>query len=319
MARLDPAAQPIVDLIVSTFPAIGTEITGTDPADAQRVRRFLLDHPLPRPEQPIAVGSVTDTTIPGPKGEIPVRIYRPDSGQAAGGRPPIVVYFHGGGWTIGDLDGCDASCRAMTARTGVIVMSVDYRLAPEHRYPAAADDAYAATCWAAEHAAELGGDPSRLVVGGDSAGGNLAAVTALRARDSGGPALALQVLIYPVTDIGQDTGSYQENAEGFFLTAAHMRWYWGCYLGPDGDGGGPYASPLRAVNLGGLPPAMVLTAECDPLRDEGNAYAERLRAAGVPVTARCYEGMFHGFYNLGGVLDQATAARRAVLDALRAL
>ena len=319
MASLDPAARPIVDLIVSGFPAIGTEITGTEPADAQKVRRFLIEHPLPRPEQPIAVGSVTDTTIPGPKGEIPVRIYRPDADRAMGDRPPIVVYFHGGGWVIGDLDGHDPSCRAITAQAGVIVMSVDYRLAPEHRYPAAADDAYAATAWAAEHAAELGGDPSRLVVAGDSAGGNLAAVTALRARDSGGPALALQVLIYPVTDVGQDTGSYQENAEGFFLTAAHMRWYWGCYLGPGGDGRGPYASPLRAVNLGGLPPAVVLTADCDPLRDEGNAYAERLRAAGVPVTANCYPGMFHGFFRLSDVLDQAAAAQRAVREALRGL
>lgn len=314
MATLDPAAQPIIDLLNETFPAIGTGISGTEPADAEKVRRFLAEHPMPGPEEPTPVGSVTDRTIPGPAGEIPVRVYRPDGG----GTPPIVVYYHGGGWTIGDLDTHDEDCRAMTANAGVVTMSVDYRLAPEHRYPAAADDAYAAATWASEHAAELGGDASRLVVAGDSAGGNLAAVTALRARDSGGPPLAHQVLIYPVTDVGQDTESYRENGEGFFLSAAHMRWYWGCYLGPR-DGTGPYASPLRAINLGGLPPATVLTAECDPLRDEGNAYAERLRAAGVPVTMRCFPGMFHGFYGMPGLLDQATAAQQLVAAALRAL
>ena len=314
MANLDPAAQPFVDQLNETFPPIGTDISGTDPADAAKVRQFLAEHPMPRPEEPTPVGSVTDRTIPGPAGEIPVRVYRPEGG----GTPPIVVYFHGGGWTIGNLDSHDENCRAMTANAGVVTVSVDYRLAPEHRYPAAADDAYAAAGWAAEHAADLGGDASRLVVAGDSAGGNLAAVTALRARDSGGPAITHQVLIYPVTDVGQDTESYHENATGFFLSAAHMRWYWGCYLGRR-DGTGPYASPLRAINLGGLPPATVLTADCDPLRDEGNAYAERLRAAGVPVTARCYAGMFHGFYGMAGLLDGATAAQQEVADVLRGL
>jgi acetyl esterase len=318
VATLDPAARPFVDLLAGTFPGLGTDVAGTDPADAEKARRYMAEHRLPRPEPP-AVGSVTDRTIPGPAGEIPVRVYRPGAGRSAGVRPPIVVYYHGGGWVIGDLESHDGNCRALTAGAGVITMAVDYRLAPEHRYPAAANDAYAAAVWASEHAGELGGDAARLVVAGDSAGGNLAAVTALRARDSGGPPLAHQILVYPVTDVGQDTPSYRENAEGFFVTADHMRWFWGCYLGPAGDGGGPYASPLRAINLGGLPPATVLTAECDPLRDEGNAYAERLRAAGVPVTARTYPGMFHGFFGMAGRLDQATAAHQAVFDALSAL
>jgi len=315
VATLDPAVQPFVDMMNANFPPIGTEITGTEPADAQKVRRLLAEN-APPPVEPTPVGSVTNRTIPGPAGEIPVRIYRPEGG----GTPPIVVYFHGGGWVICDLDTHDEICRGLTAKAGVVTMSVDYRLAPEHRYPAATDDAYAATVWAAEHADELGGDASRLVVAGDSAGGNLAAVTALRARDSGGPALAHQVLIYPATDVGQDTESCRENGEGFFLTAAHMRWYWGCYLGKR-DGGGPYASPLRAINLGGLPPATVLTAECDPLRDEGNAYAERLRAAGVPVGAKVYPGVPHGFFGMAGtgVLDQADAAQRQVIEALRGL
>jgi acetyl esterase len=318
VATLDPAAQPFVDLLTSAYPPLGTGLAGTTPADAEKARRILAEQPIVRPEPP-AVGSVTDRTIPGPAGEIPVRIYRPTAEQAAGARPPIVVYYHGGGWVIGDLESHDGIGRSLTAGAGVVTMSVDYRRAPEHHYPAAANDAYAAAMWASEHADELGGDRARLVVAGDSAGGNLAAVTALRARDSGGPPLAHQILVYPVTDVGQDTPSYRENGAGFFLTSDHMRWFWQCYLGPAGDGRGPYASPMRAINLGGLPSATVLTAECDLLRDEGNAYAERLRAAGVPVTARCYPGMYHGFFGMPGRLDQATAAHQEVFDALRAL
>lgn len=318
MATLDPAARPFVDLLAASFPGLGTEITGTEPADAEKARAYIAER-RPAPPEPPAVGTVTDRTIPGPAGDIPVRVYHPTAEQSAGERPPIVVYYHGGGWVIGDLDSHDANCRSLTAGGGAVTMSVHYRRAPEHHYPAAANDAYAAAMWASEHAGELGADPAKLVVAGDSAGGNLAAVTALRARDSGGPPIAHQILVYPVTDVGQDTPSYRENAEGFYLTAADMHWFWACYLGPVGDGGGPYASPLRAVNLGGLPAATVLTAECDPLRDEGNAYAERLREAGVPVTATCYPGMFHGFFGLAGRLDQATAAHEAAFAALRAL
>jgi acetyl esterase len=197
-----------------------------------------------------------------------------------------------------------------------VVLSVDYRLAPEHRFPAAAEDAYAATAWAFAHAAELGAVPSRLAVAGDSAGGNLAAVVPLMARDRGGPPLRSQVLVYPAVDCAQNTPSCRDNGEGYFLTAAHMRWYWEQYLGA-ADGAHPYASPLRATDLRGLPPAYVVTAEFDPLRDEGEAYAQRLRDAGVPVIVRRYDGMFHGFFSLADLLPAAREANVAVFAALR--
>jgi acetyl esterase len=259
--------------------------------------------------------AVEDRTIPGPAGDIPVRVYTP----TGDGPKPVIVYFHGGGWVIGDLDVCDNPVRRIANRTGAVVVSVDYRLAPEHVYPAAFDDSYAATAWVAEHAAELGGDPERIATCGDSAGANLAAAVAIAARDRQGPRLAAQLLLYPVTDFDFTTGSYEENGEGYLLTKGSMQWFWAHYLGAQELGKDPFACPARADNLVGLPPAFVATAEFDPLRDEGEAYAANLRTAGVDVTAKRYDGMLHGFaWTLGAtpsgavlIDDLATAFRDA--------
>ncbi len=269
------------------------------------------------------IGHAEDRVLPGAGGAIPVRLYTP---RGARERRPALVYFHGGGWVRGDLETHDRVCRFLAAGAECLVVSVDYRRAPEARFPAAVEDAFAATRWVAEHASEIGADPGRLAVGGDSAGGNLAAVVALLARDAGGPALQFQLLVYPVTDSSLETASYEENASGYGLTRADMAWYWKQYL-PDGAAGKDVrASPLRAQNLRGLPPALVITAEYDPLRDEGEAYGRRLRDAGVRVTVTRYPGMVHGFFGLPGVYDQgkraideATAALRAAFSSARAL
>lgn len=241
--------------------------------------------------EPEDVASVQNRTVPGPEGEIPVRIYTP----AGEGPLPVVVFYHGGGWVIGNLETVDRPCRSLANAAGAVVVSVDYRLAPEHRYPAAFDDSYAATVWVAEHAAELGGDPNRLVVAGDSAGGNLAAAVALAARDRGGPAIAAQLLAYPVTNFDFSTPSYEDNKTGYLLTRGAMQWFWAHYLGAMDLGQDPLICPARADNLAGLPPAFVATCEYDPLRDEGEAYAQRLKDAGVDVVAKRYDGMMHGF------------------------
>jgi acetyl esterase len=263
--------------------------------------------------EPVEVASVLDRTVPGPAGEIPVRVYTP----AGEGPLPVVVYFHGGGWVIGDLEVVDQPCRQLASAAGAIVVSVDYRLAPEHRYPAAFDDSYAATVWVGAHAAEIGGDPARLAVAGDSAGGNLAAAVALAARDRGGPELAAQLLIYPVTDFNFGTASYQDNREGYLLTKGSMQWFWAHYLGAQDLDKDPYACPLRADSLVGLPPAYVATSEYDPLRDEGEAYARRLEEAGVAVTAKRFDGLLHGFFwmlaavpSAAGVLDDMVGVLR---------
>jgi acetyl esterase len=218
------------------------------------------------------------------------------------------VYFHGGGWVIGDLETHDVLCRQITAAAGVSVIAVDYRLAPEHKFPAAVDDAWAATRWIAAHGAELGVDGGKLAVGGDSAGGNLAAVVALLARDAGGPPITAQVLIYPVTDLSAETQSYTDFAEGFALTRDSMRWFRAHYLTGPRDGDDWRASPLRARSHAGLPPALIVTAGFDPLRDEGAAYAMRLRDAGVMVDYVCFGGMIHGFAGMGKVLSSALRA-----------
>jgi acetyl esterase len=249
--------------------------------------------------------------VPGPAGELPVRVYTPE------GEPPfpIVVWFHGGGWVVGTLDTYDPLCRALAAAVPAVVVSVGYRLAPEHPWPAAVEDAYAATLWASRNAAGLGGAQDRLAVAGDSAGGNLAAVVALGARDRGGPAIAFQLLVYPALDAAADTASWRDHAEGFHLTAAGMRWYWDHYLG-GADGRAPDASPLRAAFLGGLPPALVIVAEHDVLRDEGEAYAARLAGAGVAATATRYPGMVHGFFRWRAVTATADTALAEAAAAL---
>jgi acetyl esterase len=261
--------------------------------------------------EPESVAGVVNRTIAGPVGDIPIRIYTPE-----GSRPfPVVVYFHGGGWVIGNPDMVDATCRILANRARAVVVSVDYRLAPEQKFPAAVADCYAATQWVADNAGELHGDPQRIAVAGDSAGGNLAAVIALLARDRATPKLAFQVLFYPVTDHNLTTASYQENGKGYFLTYDMMKWFWDHYLNNDDDGRDWQASPLRAENKRGLPPAFVATAEFDPLRDEGEAYAELLRLAGNTVTAKRYDGQIHGFVTLG-TMDQG---KQAIEDAAAAL
>ncbi len=258
-----------------------------------------------RPRAPgPAVARVEDRTIPGPAGELPVRIYTPPGS----GPFPGLAWFHGGGWVVGDLDSADGTARHLCDQAGCVVMSVDYRLAPDTRFPGAAEDCYAATQWLAANAAARNVNADRVSVGGDSAGGNLAAVTALMSRDRGGCPLVFQLLVYPVTERNFDTASYLENAEGYQLSRAGMIWYWKHYLGSDADAANPYAAPMRAADLSGLPPALVITAEFDPLRDEGEAYGRRLQAAGVPVAAIRYDGMIHGFYGMSAAVDQAREA-----------
>jgi acetyl esterase len=257
--------------------------------------------PLPR---------VEDRTLELEGGRVPVRVYAPD-----GENLPVTLYFHGGGWVVGNLETHDTLCRRLAAGARSIVIAVDYRLAPEHPYPAAVEDCWAALRWAAEHAGEIGGDPARLAVAGDSAGGQLAASIALRARDAGIP-LRLQVLIYPVTDHDFDTTSYRANAEGFGLLRETMHWYWDHFCPDPGQRAEPDASPLRAAELAGVAPALVVVCELDPLRDEGVAYAERLEAAGVPVTLIEEAGMIHGYARLFAVIDRA---HKTVADVSQAL
>ena len=262
-----------------------------------------------------AVARVENRTVPGPRGEIPVRIYTPE-GRAPF---PVLVYFHGGGWVIGNLETHDGVCRHLANAAGAVVVSVDYRLAPEHPFPASGEDAYAATRWVAANAAAMGGDARRIAVGGDSAGGNLAAVVSLMARDRGGPPLVFQLLVYPVTDApSANAASYRENAEGYFLTAKMMHWFWNHYCGKNPDLSDPYLCPLRAKDLKRLPPALVVTAEFDPLRDEGEAYAARLREAGNQADLKRYPGMIHGFFGMGPLLTKAREATKEAASALRA-
>ncbi len=258
-----------------------------------------------------AVATITDRDIPGPRGPIPLRVYRPADGATLGDPPPVLVWFHGGGWVLGNLETTDPVCRDLASGVPCVVVSVNYRHAPEDKWPAAADDCYAATAWVAENAGALDVDPGRIAVGGQSAGANLAAVVALMARDRGGPPLIFQSLNVPVTHYDFDSLSYQEKAEGYGLTRAAMEYYWNCYLAHPDDGMHPYASPLRADDVGGLPPAHVLTAEHDPLRDEGDAYATRLQGAGVAVTHGRYAGMIHGFLGAQAVDDMVVELRQA--------
>ncbi|HEX8997781.1 MAG TPA: alpha/beta hydrolase [Ktedonobacterales bacterium] len=264
---------------------------------------------------PLPVARVEDRAIPGPDGSIPIRIYTPEGD----GPFSLVVYFHGGGWALGNLESHDDVCRGMARDAGCIVVAVGYRLAPEHRFPAAPEDGYAATLWAAQHATELGGDPQRLAVAGDSAGGNLAAVVALMARERGELRLIAQALIYPITDLRMQTASYAENANAPMLTRDDMAWFRDLYIRGPEDVIHPWASPLLAENLSGLPPALVVTAGYDPLRDDGELYAERLRAAGVSVTLRRYDDLAHGFMRHGRVVDRARVARAETLAALGAM
>ncbi len=262
--------------------------------------------------------AVVDRTIPGHDGgaEIPVRIYTPDGDGGPAGWP-VVVMYHGGGFIAGSPDSHDGGARELCAQAEAIVVSVDYRLAPEHKFPAAAEDCHAALRWAAAHARELGGDPTRLAITGDSAGGNLAAAVALMNRDRGGPPIALQALVYPVIDPACDSPSAVANREGYLLTTASMQWMWSEYVNGADDHANPYAAPVAAASLAGLPPALIITAEFDPLRDEGEAYGRALAAAGVPVTISRYDGMIHGFASCFDITPRARDAAGEVAEALR--
>jgi acetyl esterase len=304
---LDPQAKHVLDATAALNLPPTETMTPEEARAAMRARTAGLG-----PVQ--AVARVDEHRVPVRGGEITVRTYRPDGPAPR----PALVFFHGGGFVIGDLATHDGIARALANASGSVVASVDYRLAPEHRYPVAAEDAFAATAWVAREAERLGVDPARLAVGGDSAGGNLATVVALMARERGGPALRFQLLVYPVTRHGFETPSYEEFAEGYLLTREAMRWFWNHYLGDrPAAGRDPYASPLLCPDLAGLPPALVMTAEYDPLRDEGEAYGERLRAAGVPVTVSRYPGMIHGFFRMTNHMDQARAALAQAATALR--
>jgi acetyl esterase len=300
---LHPQCKAFLDQIAASG---GRPLHEMAPAEA---RDQVIPPELSGPEQP--VHHVENKRIPGDGGLIPVRVYRPSAAAPL----PALVFFHGGGFVLGGLDSSDRTCRALANGSGCVVISVDYRLAPEHAFPAAADDAFAVTSYVAEHAADFGVDPTLIAVGGDSAGGNLAAVVALRARDAGGPPLAFQLLVYPWVDFADDSPSMREYAADHFLTAEVMEWFAAHYLPAPVDRRQPWVSPARA-NLVGLPPAFVLTAECDPLRDQGEAFAQRLKEAGVQASVRRYEGMIHPFFSLGGIIE---GGQTAIADAATAL
>ena len=292
---LDPQAQVVIDMIESLGVA---ELTAdTDP---NAVRALMNAAVMP---SGIEIASVSEREVPGPNGPVPVRVYRP-AGDAA---KPVIVYYHGGGWVLGSLETHDGTCRRLADGADAVVVSVEYRMGPEDRFPAAVDDSYAALTWVAANAAEIGADPARLVVAGDSAGGNLAAVMSQRAREDG-PAIAFQLLIYPVTDHEFTSVSMEENAVGYYLTRDAMRWFYDHYLEDPSQGDDPRVSPLRAADLSGLPPAFVLTAQYDPLRDQGIAYADALREAGNVVEMTMYEGLFHGFFSMFDLIDAGKAA-----------
>jgi len=303
---LHPQARALLDLMERNgIPPVHT-LSAADARRFYRERRALT-----QPDAP-ALPVVRDLSADGPAGPIPLRLYRP----AADGTLPVLVYFHGGGWVIGDLDTHDVLCRQLALGAGCAVVAVDYRMGPEHRFPAAVDDCLAATRWVGANAAALGVDPSRLAVGGDSAGGNLAAVVAIAARDAGGPPIAYQLLIYPATDQRRVAPSHTTNAQGYLLTADSMRYYHDHYIDDPKHDLDWRASPLLAPDLSGLPPALVLVAGYDPLRDEGVQYAQKLTEAGVRTALVSFERQIHGFVPMGRALDEANEAVAMCADAL---
>jgi acetyl esterase len=293
--------HPKAEYLLKKMAEMGMKpLSGMSPEEArQMIVSSMREAGPPRP-----VASVADRMIPGPAGDLMIRVYSPHGR----GPFPLLIFFHGGGFVLGDINTHDPICRELCDGAGCVVMSVEYRLAPENKFPAATDDALAATRWAAEHASYMDAYSERMAVAGDSAGGTLSAVTALRIRDQGGPYICGQLLIYPATDFYKPgTPSLRENS-GYFITIEDMEWFMGHYLNDESEADNPYAFPMRAEDLSNLPPALVITGECDPLRDEGEMYAARLKSAGVPVTLTRYEGMIHGFLNFVGVLDQSREA-----------
>ncbi|MEO5839251.1 MAG: alpha/beta hydrolase [Acidimicrobiales bacterium] len=304
---LDAQAKMMID----GMKAMGFELhtPGITPEDMRRQMEERKVPPVDVPE----MAKVEDRKITASDGgQIPIRIYWPTD---APGPHPVVVFFHGGGWVIGSIESHDATCKSLAAASGMVFVSVDYRLAPEYKFPTPPEDCFAATKWVVENAAEIGVDTSRLAVAGDSAGGNLAAAVALMARERGGPAIKFQLLIYPVTDFDLTSRSMIDNGDGYFLTRDAMEWFGGHYLASEDDRSHHFAAPIRA-DVAGLPPALVITAEYDPLRDEGNEYARRLQRAGVPTTSTCYAGMIHGFFSMTSILDKAKDAQAQAVRAL---
>jgi len=301
-----PLVPEYAALLAELAAAEGPAISALSPAEGREMYRMM------RPVNPdIAVGAVADSTLPGPAGLIPVRVYTPEGD----GLFPVFVNFHGGGWVIGDIDTADAVCRDICRTAGCVVVSVDYRLAPEHPFPAAVEDACAAVAWVADNMGQLQGN-GRLAVGGESAGGNLAAVVCQWARDRGGPQIHFQLLLYPVVDYDMERASYQENGAGYLLELDTMRWFWDHYCPDPARRADPQASPLRAADLSNLPPALVVTAEFDPLRDEGEAYAAALAAAGTEAEAVRYQGLVHDFFATAAIFEPS---RRGFEAACRAL
>jgi acetyl esterase len=302
------SVDPVVAAILAQNAEAGAPpMSSLSPADARAA--YLA---MQAPALELTLAKVEDRTIDGPEGPIGIRIYTPEGP----GPFPLHVHYHGGGWVIGDLDTHDRDCRTLAREAGCIVVAVDYRLAPGHPFPAAPEDCYAATCWAADHAESLGARSGAITVGGDSAGGNLAAVVCLIAKARGGPHIALQLLIYPVTDHDFTLPSYTENGEGYLLTLETMQWFWDLYC-PLEQRDDWRARPSKAASLEGLPEAVIMTAQYDPLRDEGHAYGDALKAAGVPVTVKCFDGMIHSFFSLAHLIPAAQDAVTMAVDALR--
>jgi acetyl esterase len=312
MALDPPIGQMLALLEAGGRPHVSS---GTPDAGRRGFRALTVD--LRPPALVVPVASTEDLELPGPAGALPARVYRPD----AAGPLPTILFIHGGGFVIGDIDTHDNQARTICREAEAVVLSLGYRLAPEAPFPAAVEDCTAALAWTAEHIGELGGDPDRLAIAGDSAGGNLSAVTARLARDNQGPRLAAQLLIYPGVDFRDDDHRYpsrDENGEGYFLTRADMEWFHDHYAG-GADLEDPRLSPILEEDLSGLPPAVIVTAEYDPLRDEGEAYARALEQAGVPVTSRRFDGLIHGFFDLGALSPAANAAVRETCADLRRL
>ena len=309
--ELHPDAARVCEMIVASGrPPLET----LTPAQAREV--YTASRQILQPDPP-EVAETVNLEAPGPAGPIPLRLYR-GLGTRKDQPLPALIYFHGGGWVIGDLESHDQACRALANAAQCAVVAVHYRLAPEHKFPAAVEDAIAATRWIAGNAATLAIDATRLAVGGDSAGGNLAAVVCMDARDQGGPPLRLQLLIYPSIDMGMDTPSHVRHADQLPLTRSAMHWFIGHYLRGESDKSDWRASPLRAQNLANLPPALIITASFDPLCDEGEAYAKALANAGVPVTHRRFAGQIHGFLTMGRIIADSGRLVGLSADALKA-
>jgi acetyl esterase len=305
---LDAQAKMMIDGMKAM--GISLHTPGITPEEMRRQMEERRVPPVGVPE----MAKVEDRVIAAPDGaEIPIRIYWPTDEP---GPRPVVVFFHGGGWVIGNIESHDSTCKALAHATNMVFVSVEYRLAPEFKFPIPPEDCYLATKWVADNAVTIGADPARLAIAGDSAGGNLAAVVALMARDRGGPPIKFQLLIYPCTDFDTARPSMIANAQDYFLTRDAMEWFYGHYL-DEADKDHHHAAPIRA-ELAGLPPALVITAEFDPLRDEGNEYGRLLQQAGVPATVSCYDGMIHGFFSMTAIMDKARDAQAQAARALMA-